>query len=198
MTPSIELPEHLHTIDTPDVLYRIHSTRFDAVYFGQQAAYRFDAPDGAFGVLYAAQHPFGAFVETCLRQRTGTHSPVIDRRSLQTKKLTTLYLGTATPGAAARSVELFGPGMARNWANGDVGAHYEYEQSQAYSAAVHTHPDHVAGIGYLCRHDNSQLAFALYDRIANVIEEISTPDWTLDEDDDLLEELEDRYGLAII
>ena len=88
--------------------------------------------------------------------------------------------------------------MARNWANGDVGAHYEYEQSQAYSAAVYEHPDNVAGIGYLCRHDNSQLAFALYDRIANFIEKVSTPDETLDENDALLALLEDRYDVAII
>ena len=69
--------------------------------------------------------------------------------------------------------------------------------SQRFSLAVHQHPDHVAGIAYRCRHDNEQIAWALFERSAPLFDRIETPPDTLDEDDDWLGELEERYGLVI-
>jgi hypothetical protein len=52
-------------------LVRIHRTEHDPLWFGpgpdEPPTYRFDAPDGSYGVCYLAHEPAGAFVETFLR-----------------------------------------------------------------------------------------------------------------------------------
>jgi len=80
-------------------------------------------------------------------------------------------------------VNISGPGLALNHANAGVGAHFEYTNSQAYSAAVYRHPDIVAGVAYRCRHDNDLTAYALFDRIETAIVSVVTPASTLDEFD---------------
>ena len=44
--------------------YRSHPTRRGAIHFGRNRAYRFDAPDGEYGVLYVGADPHVAFVES--------------------------------------------------------------------------------------------------------------------------------------
>jgi hypothetical protein len=44
--------------------YRSHPTRRGAVYFGRNRAYRFDAPDGEYGLLYAGGDPHVVFIES--------------------------------------------------------------------------------------------------------------------------------------
>jgi len=182
VTDSIELPDHLHTVNVHPLLYRIHSSEYPPLFFGKLGAYRFDAPDQEFGVLHAAADPLGAFVETCLRQKTGKHVPGVDRRSLQRKTLSTIAFDPSE-----LPVNLSGPGLALNHANADVGAHFEYTKSQAYSAAVYRHPDVLAGIAYRGRHDNELTA----------ILSVETPNSTLDKFDNLLRDIEERYGVII-
>ena len=45
-------------------LYRFHSEGHPALHFGRTLLGRFDAPDGGFGVLYAATDVHAAFAET--------------------------------------------------------------------------------------------------------------------------------------
>lgn len=49
---------------------------FDPIYFDRGDGGRFNAPDGSFGVLYAARHPAGAFAETFLRNAGATLLPL--------------------------------------------------------------------------------------------------------------------------
>jgi hypothetical protein len=57
---------------------RSHPTRRDAVYFGRNRAYRFDAPDGEYGVLYVAANPYVSFIETF--QIAGVHPAVMESK----------------------------------------------------------------------------------------------------------------------
>lgn len=65
------LPEDLHerlptVTDSAGPWFRLHPVRFDPIHFGKDPARsgRFGAPEGEYGVLYAAEDKYGAFVET--------------------------------------------------------------------------------------------------------------------------------------
>jgi hypothetical protein len=51
--------------------YRSHPT---CIYFGRNRAYRFDAPDGEYGILYVGGNPHAAFIESF--QIAGIHPAV--------------------------------------------------------------------------------------------------------------------------
>jgi len=186
----IDLPDQLHTEASPLVLYRIHHKDYHPVFFGKTGDYRFDAPDQGFGVLYAASAPEGAFVEAVLRQKTGRPGRFIARTYLATRKLSVLHL--------ERSVtvtKLHGNGLARNHANSEISAIEPYTSSQQFSRALFLHSNAVAGLSYRCRHDNEQIAWALFDRSEHLLARIDIPDTTLDQDEDWLEQLQDRYDI---
>jgi hypothetical protein len=50
------------------VLYRFYTAEYEPTFFDPSRLGRLNAPDGSYGVLYAAREPFGAFEETFLRQ----------------------------------------------------------------------------------------------------------------------------------
>jgi hypothetical protein len=55
-------PADLASRDVPvleygGILFRTHNIRRHPVYFGKAGLYRFDAPDGFYGVLYAGRDP---------------------------------------------------------------------------------------------------------------------------------------------
>ena len=47
-------------------MYRISRAGHDPLYFGKTTKNRFDCPWREYGVLYAAETPEGAFIETCI------------------------------------------------------------------------------------------------------------------------------------
>jgi len=53
------------------ILYRIHRTKQEALYFGRESELhrrqRWDSPDASYGVCYMAEEDHIAFVETLLR-----------------------------------------------------------------------------------------------------------------------------------
>ena len=49
------------------IVHRFYSAAFEPLYFDKSPAGRLNAPDGAYGVLYAAKRTRGAFAETFLR-----------------------------------------------------------------------------------------------------------------------------------
>lgn len=189
-SPAIVLPDRLLTEDSPLHLYRIHPADRGPDFFGRTGMYRFDSPDRGYGVLYAATSREGAFVEAVLRQSNGGVTTV-SRTFLAKRKLSTLVLTRPL-----RAAKIHGNGLAANRTNADITSGWAYDMSQAYSQAIHQHADSVAGMSYRCRHDNEQIGWALFDRCRELIERFDTPDVTLDEDDDWIEEIEDRYRIV--
>jgi len=125
---------------------------------------RFNAPDGSYGVLYAAKEPAGAFAETFLRTpgRTLIDLDLIHRKAYvrfaASRKLTLIRLA--------------GPGLARLDATAEVTHNgLPYEVAQAWSAALFGHPVAADGIAYHARHDDAELCYALFDRSAAAIVE---------------------------
>ena len=55
------------TLATGTELHRFYPAGLEPIYFDKSLSGRLNAPDGRYGVLYAAARPQGAFAETFLR-----------------------------------------------------------------------------------------------------------------------------------
>ena len=151
--------------------YRIHRKSHDALHFGTSGLNRFDAPQGDFGVLYAATDVFGAFVETA-GHRTGV-------RFVQSSWLAERALSEIVVREALLLVNLRGPNLARLGADGRLVAG-EHMIPQRWSRALWSHPRRVDGLSYVVRHDLNRGGLALFSRArrkirARLIGELDDP-----------------------
>jgi hypothetical protein len=151
-------------ITAGEKLYRFYTALWEPIFFDRSKTGRFNAPDGSYGVLYAAKTPAGAFAETFLRTPGRT---LIDLELLHRKAYVRL--------AASRKltlIRLAGPGLARLGATAEVThSGLPYDVAQAWSEALFGHPIAADGIAYHARHDDAELCYALFDRAADAIVE---------------------------
>ncbi|MDE2581860.1 MAG: RES family NAD+ phosphorylase [Rhodospirillales bacterium] len=147
---------HLVRLAQGTVLHRFFTAGFDPVFFDRSRDGRLNAPDGSYGVLYAAQSESGAFAETFLRQPGRTLIPpdlLAGKAYVRLEVLRPLTL-----------IKFSGPGLGRLGATAEV-VHggRPYATSQAWSRALHAHPRRADGIAYTARHDDEAVCFALFD-----------------------------------
>lgn len=121
---------------------RIHRIEHEPLFFGRTGRYRFDAPHGEYGVLYAAADVHSAFVET-FGWRTGER--VIDL------------------------VDLAAAGLTRLGADARLSAGESYATARRWALALWRHPAQPDGLHYRARHDPSRYCIALYDRAAPAV-----------------------------
>ncbi len=169
--PLAEPPEDLARIKIPlvelradEALYRIHRLKNEPLWFGtgRHPVNRFDDARGEFGVCYFGRTREAAFAETFLRQ-----PPV---RLLSREFIDTLGFAEFSVRRSLRVVQSYGPGLARLGATSAV-ASGPYEVTRRWSRAFWQHPSAPDGIQYRCRHDDAEMAIALYDRAAESIGE---------------------------
>jgi hypothetical protein len=177
----------LITLPAGTVVHRFYTARFDPIYFDRSTDGRLNAPDAAYGVLYAARDLSGAFAETFLRSPGRT---LIDSELLQRKAYVRLLVTSEL-----RLIKLAGPGLAIIGATAEV-VHtgLPYDVPQAWCKALSKHPVDAHGIAYYARHDDEQLCYALYDRAANAVVEAGRE---IDLDQDWFWRLASRYKLGI-
>lgn len=148
---------------------------------------RLNAPDGSYGVLYAAKNVQGAFAETFLRN-PGTNAIAADflKKKAYVELVTTEEL---------RFIRLAGPGLAKLGATAEVvHAGLPYDVPQAWSAALHALPLTASGIAYHARHDDVELCYALFDRERAKIKEQHR---IVDLDDDWFWQVADGYDVGL-
>lgn len=174
-------------IETGAVLHRFYPDALEPIYFDRSLDGRLNAPDGGFGVLYAAVTINGAFAETFLRQ---PGRRIIPDDLIQAKSLVRLQVLRPL-----RLIKLAGPGLAKLGATAEV-THggLPYEIPQAWSAALHAHPADADGIAYSARHDDEAICVALFDRAQKAVAEL---DHETDLDVDWFWALADTYGVGI-
>jgi hypothetical protein len=177
----------LVTIEAGAVLHRFYRAALEPIYFDRSLDGRLNAPDGGFGVLYAAATINGAFAETFLRQ---PGRQIIPDDLIQGKSLVRLQVLRPL-----RLIKLAGPGLAKVGATAEV-THggLPYDIPQAWSAALHAHPADADGITYSARHDDEAICAALFDRAQGAITEL---DRETDLDTDWFWALADTYGVGI-
>jgi hypothetical protein len=147
------------------LLHRFYTAALAPIFYDRGQTGRFNAPDGSYGVLYAAMSPAGAFVETFLREPGRTLLPT-DLLALKSY----VQLQVLRP---LRLVKLGGSGLARVGATAEV-VHggLPYDVPQAWSAALYRHPAVPDGIAYTARHDDEASCCALFDRAPPPLTEV--------------------------
>jgi hypothetical protein len=142
-----------------DILYRFYTLGLEPVYFDTSGAGRLNAPNGSYGVLYAAERREGAFAETFLRT---PGRRMIDPALLSRKGL--IRLEVLQP---ATLIAFDGPGLAILGATAEV-VHggLPYDAPQAWSKALRAHPIGAHGIAYGARHDPAETCYALFDTVS--------------------------------
>lgn len=161
-----------------------------ASFFGKTGLYRFDDPASGFGVLYAGESPECAFVET-FGHATGIR--VVTMSALSSRSLSEIRTTRDL-----RLVDLTGAGLATIGADNRLCNGGGYKTAQAWSAALHAHPDAPDGLLYLACHDPGVRSMALFDRAAaacseHVVGVLGDPAHAI-----LLGRLLNRYGFGLI
>jgi len=128
----------------------------------RQKAYRFDAPDGEFGVMYCAFSLEVCFAETLLRtrayRRPADQPTLIDESELRSRGIAQLG------GERLTLADLTGGGLVRLHVDGSISTTPRYNVPRQWALALWKHQRRVDGIRYVSRFMNSQLAVALFDR----------------------------------
>ncbi len=184
-------PKHVATMPLPLLrwstpMFRICKVHRDPLHFGREGRNRFDAPQGEFGVLYAAESPEGAFVETCIRERPAGNLFVMSY--FQERKLAEISFP-----APLRLVDLAGPGLSLLRADNRLTTG-SYRAAQRWSRAFWSHADCPDGILYRSRFNPSLRCLALFDRAGS---SCSTRDLGSLANLSFLGEMLDRYRLSL-
>lgn len=169
------------------ILRRFYQLRFEPIYFDPSLRGRFNAPDGSYGVLYGARTIDGAFAETFLREPGRTLLPpdfVAARGYVELRSTRPLKL-----------IELGGKGLAPLGATAEIlHSGLPYDVPQAWSKALHDHPEMADGIAYGSRHDDQELCYALFDRMRTGVTELGR---RVDLDEDWFWEIGESYGIGL-
>jgi RES domain len=168
--------------------YRIHQSRYEPLHFGN-SRYRFDAPQQEYCLMYVAQNPEGAFIET-FGANTGVR--VISNDELSLRNISCLQ--SSHP---LNLVDLTGAGLAKIGADGRL-CDGDYQIAQRWALAFWQHPIQVDGIYYRARHDPSQYCAAIFDRAAGGWHIIQTLRCASQEFRGILANILDRYEFGLI
>ncbi len=145
--------------DVDQTWFRHHRPDLGPLFFGRTGECRFDAPapDRAFGVLYLAADIHCAFIETFGHGHV-TRGRLVTQGALQQKRLALVRFRRPL-----FLVDLRDAGLARIGADLRLCAG-DYDISQAWSGALHDHPQAPDGVLYRSRHDPGRLCAAVYER----------------------------------
>jgi hypothetical protein len=176
----------LRQLKTGTLLHRFYTAAYEPIFFDQSLDGRLNAPDGTYGVLYAAEELAGAFAETFLR------TPGL--RQLDPKLLSRKAYVRLEVTRALTLIELAGPGLAIIGATAEV-VHggLPYTVPQAWSRELHAHALAADGIAYNARHDDRAVCYALFDRTSAHLVEVER---RIDLDANWFWELADVYQLG--
>jgi len=145
------------------VLFRHHQVKRDPLFYGTTGKNRFDDPEcpagHAFGVLYAAEDPYGAIIESC---EISARSPAISGAYLQDRAIAKLELQSAL-----RFIDLVATGGLRRIGVDSRLFAGSHTVAQLWSAALRAHPVKPDGIRYPARHDQTRAAYAIFSRSDN-------------------------------
>ena len=156
----------------PAVLLRLaFRTRASQLGFRATAEFRFDAPKGEFGVLYAAFDLSTAFAEAVLRtvpqDVAPGEEPLLTYEELARRRV--VQLAAVPGGRPLRLVKLYDEGLAAAKVDNRIATDDDYVSSRRWAKAFHDHPAKVDGIAYLSRFMGSRRSVALFDRSAALI-----------------------------
>jgi hypothetical protein len=148
---------HLPTKNIPPrtSLYRIHPCRRDPIYYNSTKDYRFNSPDGSYGVLYVGEDRLVAFRETIVRDY-----PFIDCEP--SAKLAQSCISELETIGQLTLANLTGQYLSHIRADARL-LTCDYEVSQKWSQAIQQHHQKVDGLYYHSRFDPSRFCIAIFE-----------------------------------
>jgi hypothetical protein len=166
--PDVARHLSVQTIRAGEILYRAHHVSRHPIWFGpapgEAPRYRYDSHDGSYRVCYLGLSERSAFVEGVLHR-------AIPRRIIAEKTLLDRAIADVRVIEDIRAARLYGEHLIPTGATAEVAHGESYETvSWPWSRGLFDHADQVDGIVYSARHDDSQLALALFDRAEHKIE----------------------------
>lgn len=169
-TPA-DLTPFLFTLSSS--FFRMHDTAWDPIHFGKGKCWRFDDPEGRFGVMYCGASYYGAFSETIGQEIPPPESipgGFLDQDVIITEDQLSAYrLSRLVSKKPLRLVDLTGPFLKHFRASAQHTVGLDYRDSQQLSRKIYDHPDKVDGIYYLARNDPHEGSFALFQRCRKTI-----------------------------
>ncbi len=154
-------------VDPGELLRLAFRARASQLGFRASTRYRFDAPGGEFGVLYAAFDLATAFAETVLRtvpqEIPAGEEPLLTYEELARRRV--VQLRPVTSGRALRLVKLYDEGLAAAKVETDD----DYATTRLWAKAFHDHPEKVDGVAYLSRFMGARRSVVLFDRCAGLL-----------------------------
>ena len=136
--------------------YRVHQSRYGALYFDRAPSYRFNAPAGEYGILYMSEAPEGAFAEALLGGRS--RPPTLSQGALQSRALTELGWRELV------LADFTGLGLTALGLDARISSSDCYPLCQRWASWIHAHPLKVDGICYFARNAPHLRSVALFDR----------------------------------
>jgi RES domain len=190
--PPADLPDRaLAVLDFQKSIFRSHGLHRHPVFFGKSRLYRFDAPDGSYGVLYAGTDLSCAFIESLIKN---PRCRVVTTTALKTKAVAELH-----PERALRLIDLTSSeSLMRIGADSRLFS-ADHAAARRWSKALHDHPILADGILYPSRLDPVRQSVALFSDRAPALVELSRQTWYAPgAQRRLLAQIADHYKLEII
>jgi hypothetical protein len=178
-------------VELNKTLFRSHHVDKHPEFFGRTGRFRFDAPDGSYGVMYASLDPHGAFVESIIK------SP--DNHVITTTELKRRSLAELRPKRTLSLIDITTSGSLLR-----IGADAQLfcgdpKNAQLWSKALHDHPDHADGILYPSKLDPARSSVALFQDRAPRFVELKRESWyAIGPRRDLLAQIMEHYAVELI
>ena len=163
-TPTALFPRGMlvEIVPAGSVLVRVHHQTHGAIWFGPKLStppqHRFDAQAGEYRTLYCAARLAGAFVEAVLRKPSGR---IIGRAYVEERAWTEL-----TVRRSLRLAKLRDEGLHWHGTDAAISAADDYSTSRRLALALYSAFPEADGIAYRARHNNGEICYALFDRVA--------------------------------
>ena len=164
LTSTASFPRGVKTeiLEAGSGLFRIHHQDNGAIWFGPKPgsppAYRFDASGGQYRVMYAAASIDGSFVETILHGKAGVQ--IVSKAFVDLRAWTII-----TSVRPLTLMKLYDDGLFWHRTDASVSAAHDYTEPRRIALAAYLEDPSVDGLTYRARHDNSELCYALFDRV---------------------------------
>ncbi len=159
----------LSVLDFEKSIFRSHSVARHPVFFGKSGLYRFDAPDGSYGVLYAGTDLFCAFIESLIKNP--------GCRVVTTTELKARAVAELKADRVLRLIDLTLSGALMRMGADSRLFSADHTAARLWSKALHDHPIVADGILYPSRLDPVRQAVALFSDRAPSFVELSRQTW---------------------
>jgi hypothetical protein len=169
----------IEPVDAGRYFYRLNSRwkkegqlYSSARFFDRTGSGRWDSLQQGYGILYVGSDFHSPYIE-CYGREPGSKNILGDCLLITETQLESRFLARFTNKRPLRFVKVYGNGLQQLGVDAAISScpSIEYEFPREWGRAFYQHPDHIDGICYMSRHDNTRLCYGIFDRVTAEISE---------------------------